>query len=74
MSPKRDTNNLTQAIIWQALIFVQIKYKLKSLVISFLNEFAWILQNSYFLKMKSFDSLCKKIIVCVLYCWRVKTW
>ena len=35
MSPKRDTNNLTQAIIWQALIFVQIKYKLKSLVISF---------------------------------------
>jgi len=40
MSPKRGTNNLIQAIIWQALIFVQVKYDLKSLVISFLNEFA----------------------------------
>ena len=28
--------------------------------------FAWILQNRYFLKMKSFDSLCKKIM-CVSY-------
>ena len=34
MSPKRDTNNLIQAIIWQALIFVQVKYELKSLTLN----------------------------------------